>query len=91
VLGLSIRDQYVERPTGGVGDRFRLPSVPGAAPGWAPDGGPLAVAEGVRQVREPVRVGPRVVVDVGDDVAGRRAQSGVASLREADVVRTGSA
>ena len=82
VLGLAVREQHVQGPTGRPRDALRDGVL---APGRnvrSPDGGVRGVGERVRDVLEPVRIGARVVVDEGDDLSVRAAESGVSGGRE---------
>jgi len=74
---LAVGEEHVNRPARrqrhGVGDE---PVARGGRFGPRPRRGRSSRTS--RHVAKPVGVGPRVVVDVGDDLARRRAQPGVA-------------
>ena len=60
-------------PPGALATHSATDPSPGGGMFGPPIAGMRRSSEGVREVRQPVRVGIRVVVDVGDDVAGGRA------------------
>ncbi len=77
VLGLGVREKYVDWPAGRVGDtpgnRVR---VQGRGVRSANRCASRSI-EAVREVMQPVRIGPRVGVDIGDDLAGSRGSTNV--------------
>ena len=85
VLGLGVGDEHVDRPAGRVGDalgnrvRVRGRDVRSANRCAA------RPIEGVREVMHPVRIGPGVGVEIGDDLAGSGGSADVSSGTQARI------
>jgi hypothetical protein len=86
VLRLAVRDEHMDRPAGGAGDAIGNPSLRRRDVRPA-HGGVMAAEKGGAEIAKPVRVGLRIVVDIGDDLARGSPQPCVARAREAAVAR----
>ena len=87
VLRFPVGEEHVRRTAGrvrhAVGDR----SVAGRGDVRPSDRDVCGGEERVDEIVEPVRVGIGVVIEVGDDLAGRRLEAGVPGRREPPVLR----
>ena len=72
MLGLGVREQYVDGTAGRVGDAIGHEAVTRWRNVGATDRGVIRALEDPDQVGKPALVRPGVVVHVGDDLAGRR-------------------
>ena len=85
VLGFGIGNQHVHRPTGRIRDAIGDRPVARRRDIRAADTDPIAGHEAICDVVQPVRIGPGIVVDVRNDLAGRRLPSEIARRRQAVV------
>ena len=83
VLGHLIRDEYVHGAAGRVRHAVRDGAIAGRRDVGASDADVFGTEKGIGQVGQPVRLGPRVVVGVGDDLAAGHHESEVAGRRRA--------
>src|SRR6266545_4786441 len=86
VLGFAIRQEHVEGAARPVSDAIRDRPV---TLGWYVRPAHAHMVSGQErggQIRKPMRIGPRIVVDVGDDLSGRGLQARVAGARQTAVL-----
>src|SRR5689334_10692354 len=78
VLRNLVGHEYMNGAAGRARHAFGDSSVARRRKVRTADGGMMAGCKSLRKVREPVRIGIGIVVDVSDDVSRRRAHTGVA-------------
>src|SRR6516162_5978123 len=79
MLRFGVCDHYMRRSPGRICNAIGH-HVAGRGPNvWAARPGAFAVVKGERKVFQPMRIGPGIVVYVGNDLAGSGFQAGVAS------------
>ena len=87
VLGLAVGDQHVNRRAGSVREAAACERRGARRHVWAAYAGIVVMVKGGNEIAEPVTVGLRVVVEVGDHVSGGGLHTDIPRPREAAILR----
>src|SRR5436190_4179443 len=77
----------MNRAAGRVGDTVRDRPIASGRNVWSSNGRIMRVREGESEVREPVWIRVRIVIDVGDNLAGSRFQTSISGVAQPAIRR----